>query len=150
MAPQWLQGLAAALASVPLTGCAEDVSPPTPPLLTDVTARGGWWNGGCPARNANEARLYDPSQEALSPELTARLQRQFPVGSNARQLERALRGQGFGPGETCANAPAVRNTQFRQSGGGFFGPYPIYASVAWEERNGRIVWTKGSVAFTGP
>lgn len=147
MAQQWLVCLAAALASVLLTGCVEDVSPPTPPLLSGVTAGGGWWEGGCPARNADEARLRDPAQEALSPELTARLQSQFPVGSDARQLERALRNQGFGPVEACANEPAVRSTQFRQSRDGF--PSGVFAHVAWEERNGRVMWTKGHVSFTG-
>lgn len=140
--------LATALAVLPLAGC-EDFSPPTPPLLADVTAGGGWWNGGCPARDAHEGRLQDPAQEALSPELTARLRSLHPVGSDARQLERSLRDQGFGAVVPCAGAPAVRTMEFRQSLDGFFGRRPgIYASVAWEEREGRIMWTKGHVAFT--
>lgn len=140
--------MAVALAVLPLAAC-EDFSPPTPPLLIGVSARGGWWEGGCPALSGDEVGLRDPALEALSPELTERLRSQFPVGSDARRLERSLRDQGFGAVVPCANAPAVRKMEFRQSVDGFFGPRPgIYASVAWEERRGRIMWTKGHVAFS--
>ena len=130
-----------------LVACSEPLEPPTPPLLVNVSGRGGWWEGGCPPRDS-----ADPSQEALSPELTARLAQQFPAGSDAALLERALRSQGFRiRGRPCPTAPAIRLAEFRQRGGGFSGPYPIFAHVAWEQDDGgRLVWAKGHVQFTGP
>lgn len=91
-----------------------------------------------------------PSREALSPELTERLAHQFPTGSDAGQLERSLLSQGFRVIRApCPTAPAIHLAEFRQTGGGFFA-YPIFAQVAWEQNDaGRLVWTKGSVTFTG-
>lgn len=144
--------IASAVAGLLLAACGELLNPPTPPLLRNVTAQGGWWNGGCPPRDAVEARLNAASPEALSPELTERLVRQFPVGGDAGRLERTLRDQGFQQVRApCATAPAIRLAEFRQRGGGFYGPYPIFAQVAWEQNGaGRLVWVKGTVAFTGP
>lgn len=129
-----------------LAGCT--LSPETPPLLNGVTAGGGgWWNGGCPQSESAPAGM----SEALSPELTARLKEAFPAGGSAINLENALRQQGFGKVTPCDEEPSVRTSIFRQTGGGFFGPYPIFAVVAWkQDEEGRILWTKGHVAFTGP
>ena len=92
-----------------------------------------------------------PEQEAISPELTERLARQFPVGSDAARLERALRDQGFQPTAPCPTAPAIRHAEFRQEGGGFYGPYPIFAQIAWEQDDaGLLRWVKSSVSYTGP
>jgi hypothetical protein len=133
-----------------LAGCDAPLDPPTPPLLINVSARGGWWEGGCPPRNAAQARHMPPSQEALSPELTERLAQQFPAGSDAGRMEGALRGQGFRVSAPCASDPAIHLAEFRQRGGGLF-VYPIFAQIAWEQSDaGRILWTKGHVAFTGP
>lgn len=143
--------ISSAVAGLLVAACGEPLDPPTPLLLRNVTAHGGWWNGGCPPRDAAEARLNAASPEALSPELTARLAQQFPVGSDAGLLERTLRDQGFQQvSAPCATAPPIRLAQFRQRGGGFYGPYPIFAQIAWEQNGaGRLVWTKGTVAFTG-
>jgi hypothetical protein len=144
--------ITAAAAGLFLAACGgEPPSPATPPLLRDVSAQGGWWNGGCPPRDAAEARLNATSPEALSPELTERLAQEFAVGSDAGRLERALRDQGFQVRAPCATVPAIRLAEFRQTGGGFYGPYPVFAQVAWEQDDaGRLVWAKGHVAFTGP
>lgn len=134
-----------------LGGCADKLTPPTPPLLQNVSAAGGWWNGGCPPRNATEAQLFEQSREALSPELMERLTRQFPVGSDASQLEHNLNEQGFTFRLPCDGHSAIHLGEFRQRGGGFYGPYPIFAQIAWEQNNaGEIMWIKGTVAFTGP
>ena len=142
-----------AVAWFALAGCAESdsLTPPTPPLLRNVSATGGWWNAGCPPTDATEARLYEPSEEALSPELTQRLTRQFPEGSDANRLVQTLKEQGFDFHSPCKGLPAIHLSEFRQSGGQLFGPYPIWAQVVWEQDDaGRIMWTKGTVAFTGP
>src|SRR5690349_2691930 len=96
-------------------GCADQdsLTPPTPPLLEGVSGPGGWWNGGCPPGNAAEAQLFPSSEEALSPELMERLGRQFPAGSDANRLERALRDQGFTLVAACNGHPSIRRAEFR-------------------------------------
>ena len=95
--------------------------------------------------------MFEPSREALSPELMERLARQFPAGSDASQMERILKEQGFSLRLPCDGLSAIRLGEFRQKGGGFNGPYPVFAQIAWEQNNaGRIMWTKGTVSFTGP
>jgi hypothetical protein len=136
-----------------VSSCGEPLTPPTPPLLEHVsTGRGAWWDGGCPPATEEQARINARTPEALSPELTDRLSRAFPAGSNAELLEHALVDQGFTIVRTpCRNAPTIHSAQFRQSGGGFYGPYPIFASVAWEvNAAGQLMWTKGNVSFSGP
>jgi hypothetical protein len=138
------------LSLLALGGCGDQLTPPTPPLLENVKAAGGWWNGGCPPRDATEAELFEPSREALSPQLMERLTRQFPVGSDASRLERGLAEQGFSLRLPCDGLRGIRLGEFRQTGGGFLA-YPIWAQIAWEQDDaGRIMWTKGTVSFTGP
>ena len=79
-----------------------------------------------------------------------RLRRQFPTGSNASLLERRLRQEGFSFRLPCEGLPAIHLGEFRQSGGGLHGPYPMFAQIAWEQDDaGRIIWVKGTVSFTG-
>jgi hypothetical protein len=88
--------------------------------------------------------------EAISPELSERLARRFPSGSDAAVLEQALFHDGFRPGRTCQKH-STRSADFLQEGGGFFGPYPMVATVAWKVANdGRILWTKGRVFYFAP
>ena len=68
--------------------------PRLPPLLTDVTAGGGWW-GACPPETTEEPHLREGEPLALSPELDQRLAQAFPPGSSEKQLLRTLREQGF-------------------------------------------------------
>ena len=95
--------------------------------------------------------MFEPSREALSPQLMERLTRQFPAGSDASRLERTLKKQGFSLRRPCDGLSTIHQGDFRQKGGGFYGPYPIWAQIAWEQDDaGRIMWAKGTVAFTGP
>jgi hypothetical protein len=80
-----------------------------------------------------------------------RLAREYPVGSDASRLERNLKEQGFSLSHPCDGLSTIHRGEFRQRGGGFYGPYPIFAQIAWEQdAAGRIQWAKGTVAFTGP
>jgi hypothetical protein len=88
--------------------------------------------------------------EATSPELCERLATRFPPGSAASVLEQALAQEGFRSGRTCQKH-LIRCAEFRQSGGGFFGPYPVDATIAWKVTgDDRILWTKGRVFYTAP
>src|SRR5262249_3502379 len=123
------------------------LTPPTPPLLENAHAAGGWWSGGCPP----QAEFEKGSDEAKSPELEDRLRMQFPPGTPANLLTRALLSQGFSLIEDCPNDSSIKRATFSQDGGGFFGPYPAFAIVAWKmDAEDQIVWTKGAVAYTGP
>jgi len=123
------------------------LDPPTPPLLKGTTGTGGWSTGGCPP----DGSFPTAGQEARSPELEARLKEQFPAGTPAIDLSRALLAQGFSPIENCPNDASISRVTFRQTGGGLFGPYPAFSLVAWKsDASGKVVWTKGTVAYTGP
>lgn len=138
---------AVVVAGILLAGCDDGLEPATPPILRNVTAGGGWWNGGCPSHY----KALSGDHEALSPELTQRLAKGFPTGSEAVLLKEALRSQGFRMQERCATEPSIRLAEFRQTGGRFYGPYPVFAQVTWKQDDaGRLVWSKGHVAFTGP
>jgi hypothetical protein len=143
------RGFIAAAVGTLLMACS-DLSPPTPPLLKGVTAKGGWWLGGCPPSTEAEA-VGSKDSESLSPELNDRLNHQFPAASDARQLGRALRDQGFEMISPCRNDASISRAEFRQGGGGFYGPYPIFAQIAWKQDQAhRLIWVKGTVSFTGP
>jgi hypothetical protein len=80
-----------------------------------------------------------------------RLARQYPIGSDASRLKRNLEEQGFSLSVPCKGLSAIHRGEFRQRGGGIYGPYPIFAQIAWQQDEaGRIMWTKGTVSFTGP
>src|SRR6185437_13140796 len=127
-----LAGLCAAILVVGALGIAcrldSRVQPPTPPLLRDATGHGGWWSGGCPRRTEFGERDAD---EARSPEIEDRLRKQFPAGSSASELKRALSSQGFTDPNKCETDSSITRMIFRQRGGGLFGPYPAFAVVAW-------------------
>lgn len=127
------------------------VQPRTPAILQGVRARGGWWNGGCPVPDEMASAVAAGLEEAHSPELTERLASCFPTGSDASRLESALQEEGFKLIAPCENDPTIHRAVFRQTGGGFFGPYPIDATVAWKVSDTQqIVWTKGHVWFIAP
>jgi hypothetical protein len=130
-----------------LAACAEPLRPATPPLLLNATASSGW-AGGCPP-HANELAFAKPEAHALQVE--ARLARDFPVGTPEQALVAALTRQGFKPDAACDNDPTIHRAMFYQTGGGFFGPYPAMANIAWKvDSEGRIVWTKANLMYTGP
>jgi hypothetical protein len=142
--------LALALAAF-LAGCEARLIPPTPPILSGASAGGGWSLAGCPPANNTERSLMRGGPEALSPQLDERLNARFPAGASGAGLESFLRSQGFVTLGFCANDSSIERMQFRQTGGGFYGPYPAFALVAWKvDDRGRVTWIKGYVAYTGP
>lgn len=127
------------------------LSPPTPPLLEGAEARGGWWNGGC-ADDPELAKFDRTSTEALSPTIQWRLSHEFPPGTPEALLRRSIQNQGFTmDAAPCRDDRSIRLAVFVQSGGGFFGPYPAVAQIAWKvDAQGKIVWAKGNIGYTGP
>ncbi|KMO22135.1 hypothetical protein QR78_07565 [Methylobacterium indicum] len=122
--------------------------PATPSLLQDVRAGSGWASMGCPQPTSPS---FASMSEALSPDLTPRLDALFPPGSDADALQTVLVAQGFGDIATCKDDPSIHHTAFRQTGGGFAGPYPIFAVVAWRRsEDGRVAWMKGFVSYLAP
>jgi hypothetical protein len=126
----------------------EGLAPPTPSLLKDAQAKGGWDSGGCPA-HPNEA-AFAKDGEAISPNVEKRLVQQFPAGTPEQELVLALQRQGFELIPPCDNDIQIHRAVFRQKGGGILGPYPMFANIAWKiDELGRVVWTKAFVAYTG-
>lgn len=124
--------------------------PPTPPLLKGASGEGGWWSGGCPAFDA-DGRLRPhaaPGREAISADLTRRLQHMAPGGSSASALEEALLKQGFRRLSPCEQDPSVHRAVFDQQGGGLL-RLPIFSVVAWKTEGDTIVWVKGLLAVRG-
>lgn len=139
---QEMRNWAFLLCALGVAGC----SLPMPPLLRGATAAGGGWYGGCPPANEVE-RQSMAGPEAISPELNQRLNAQFPDGTPATKLVSALVSQGFAQTAPCANDKTIRHAVFR----GGRSIFETWAEVAWkEDSDGRIVWVKGSVAYTGP
>jgi hypothetical protein len=140
----------AACMAVLVGGCAT-LNPQTPPLLRGVTTgHGGWASGGCPPTANFEYNLERIGQEASSPELAKRLSDKFPAGTSSKALIAYLSSQGFASIAACQNDGSIFRMSFNQSGGSPLGPFPMLAVVAWkEDGQGRIVWTKGQVSFTG-
>jgi hypothetical protein len=123
------------------------LSPPTPPLLAGAQAGDQLI---CPPHNSTEEILARPPQKGSS-EVEARLARQFPAGVDAGRLVATLRAQGFSFVDKCDNDTTIHGAQFVQGGGGFWGPRPVNADIAWKaDQAGKIVWTKANVAYTGP
>ena len=123
----------------------EPLKPPTPPLLEggggELVAR--THDSGCPP--------WDPSDRKNPGSIEDRLATAFPAGTPQDQLVRSLARQGFTVEPSCAVDPTIRSATFRQSGGGFYGPYPAFSMVTWKvDTAGRIIWASGWVAYTGP
>jgi hypothetical protein len=134
-------------AAVSLGACAEKLSPPTPALLQGAVASSGW-AGMCPP-TAAELPISVP--EAHAAQVEARLARDFPAGTPEAALRATLISQGFKPELACDNDPTIHRASFTQSGGGFAGPYPALANVAWKvDGQNRIVWTKANLMYVSP
>jgi len=126
------------------------LDPPTPPLLEGAEAAGGWWNGGC-APDPELQKFQRNSPEALSPTIERNLLREFPPGTPEANLRRSLITQGFEFDAPCREDQSIHRARFVQRGGGFFGPYPAAAEIAWKvDARDKIVWTKGNVGYLGP
>ena len=139
--------IALASTAAALTACAERLSPPTPPLLQGATASSGR-GGGCPPHPFEvSARLPD----AHAVQVEARLARDFPAGTPEEALRAALMRQGFQPETSCDNDPTIHRARFHQDGGGLFGPYPAFSTIAWKvDGEGRILWTQADLMYIGP
>jgi hypothetical protein len=134
---------AAAILSAALAGCAGAApTPPIPPLLQGATAGSG--TGGCPAYLAR----YPRSPCAHSPEVEARLSRDFPAGSPGGALEAELRRQSFLPAPPCEDDPSIHQMYFQQAADHCFCE-TTWANVQWKtDAAGRIVWTRANVEYT--
>lgn len=126
------------------------LKPATPALLQDATASGGgWWRGDCPA-NLTDVTVRQAG-EIRSPTIDARLLAKFPPGTSASALSHELLAEGFTMVGPCADDASIEQAEFRQQGGGLFGPYPAYAQVHWKvDKSGHVVWARGWIAYTGP
>ncbi len=86
-----------------------------------------------------------------SSDVEGRLARLFPPGTPEQDLVLALQQQGFRLSAPCESDTQIHRAVFNQSGGGLFGPFPVFADVVWKvDELGHIVWTKAFVAYTGP
>jgi hypothetical protein len=123
--------------------------PPVPPILRGVTARGGWW-GACPPMSDSEAESRRIMRElAISLEFDSRLASAFPPGSPQTALIDSLVGQGFVLSGECKADSTIRIASFHANGRGFIA-YATNAQAYWQvDTDGRIVWTKGFVSYTG-
>jgi hypothetical protein len=141
------------LSVVVLSGCAAACSSTNqksvPPILRNATAHGGWW-GACPPSSATEVESRRMMRDlAVSPEFNSRLENAFPQGSPEEALIDSLTGQGFVLSGQCKADSTIRFLSFHAEGSGFL-PYATNAQVYWQaDANGRIVWTKGFVRYTG-
>ncbi len=129
--------------------CSSTSQPVVPPLLRGATAQGGWW-GACPPSSETEKESRRiMGQLAISPEFNSRLQNAFPPGSAERDLLASLSAQGFVLSDPCKADSTIRIASFHADGRGFL-RYATNAQVYWQaDADGRIVWTKGFVAYIG-
>lgn len=122
----------------------EPLKPPTPPILTGLnTTLGTVHHSGCPPWE--DFDLRNPGG------IESRVEQAFPAGTQQENVTKSLIAQGFKVEPPCSTDRSVRYATFIQSGGGFYGPYPAYAVITWKvDAQGHVVWTSGSVAYTGP
>jgi hypothetical protein len=123
----------------------EPLHPSTPPLLRKSIAVGARLEhgSGCPPWESFDRE----NPGSIEPSVT----RAFPAGTTESVIVRTLSQQGFGIDSPCAADPSIRVATFRQSGGGFFGPYPEFAEITWKiDAEDRVIWASAWVGFTGP
>jgi hypothetical protein len=125
---------AAIILTLALTGCDffSPPKPPLPPLLRNATTTGGS-NLLC-EENGFRDRMgagSTPETASHSPEITARLRRAFPVGSNAAILRRELVAQGFEI-VGCEPDPTISFATFDQTGGNGITTMSAFGIVFWK------------------
>jgi hypothetical protein len=129
------------------SGCGSP-SPPLPPLLEGATAGGGA-NFLCAPGFADLGEGTTIETVGYSPEIAARLRRDFPPGSPSGALIAALREQGFSL-HRCATDPSIGHARFSQSGGNGITAMDAVADIYWKaDDEGRLVRTTGNIAFRG-
>ena len=123
--------------------------PPLPSLLTGVGASSGSTDG-C---TADDPERTGKSPLAWSPELNRRLERDFPLETDAIGFESKLRQLGFASLGSCRSDPTIKSAFFRQHGGSALRPgrLPMGATIWWKlnPEGQRLVWAKGMVGFDG-
>lgn len=135
-----------ALVCSALSACGESLSPPLPPLLKGATSTGGA-NFLCAQ---GQGQGSTPDTVSHSPEMVQRLEREFPVGSQASELRNALSRQGFVIHDACSPDKSISWASFSQTGGNGITVMAAFGKVHWkEDEAGRIVWTTGDTAFRG-
>jgi hypothetical protein len=121
-------------------------SPPLPPLLQNATTTGG-------VIDLCEPKTFKPGSEGTtpdtvshSPEIVARLNRDFPAGSSSDYLKTALLQMGF----SMIPCPGSLAARFDQTGGNGITSMRASAVIIWKaDAEGRILWTTGDIGYTG-
>lgn len=76
----------------------------------------------------------------------ARLSSRFPPGTAETTLANALAGMGFRPSGSCDEDRTIRSVRFDKRGSGLV---DVTAVAYWQaDSQGKILWTKGFVAYT--
>jgi hypothetical protein len=113
-----------------------------PEILRGATDPGG---SGTVCPHARLPQLQR-SPLGLSPEFNERLARQFPPGSDEQKLVGTLTAVGFQSIGTCEEDKSIRILRFDRRDDVFPG---VTAWVYWkDDSRGKILWTKGFVAYT--
>ncbi len=143
----WRLWTLVAIMSVMSSGLAageRPLAPPTPPLLRDARAGGGFWDA-C-IGDSYDSKL---GRLALSPEFDRRLRERFPRGTAVDALVGVLKEQGFKMQPPCDNDPSIRSAIFDQHGGSLYN-LPVYAVAVWKvDGFGKLAWTRGHVEYIG-
>lgn len=88
-----------------------------------------------------------PETASHSPEIVARLNRDFPKGSSSDNLKAALLKMGF----KSIQCPGNLAARFDQKGGNGITAMRASAIVIWKaDSSGRIIWATGDIGYTGP
>ena len=133
------------LTALSLASCA--IGPPLPPLLAHASAGGGSTDV-CPQANVIEGPPQGVAL-ALSPQLNARLLRQFPPGTDSREIVSTLLVQRFSLAGVCNTDDTIHIAIFNQNSSIRL-MWATHAVVYWKvDVRGRIVWTKGFVEYAG-
>jgi hypothetical protein len=127
-------------------GCSP--SPQLPPLLQDASTTGGS-NFLCHPADTRGGQGTTPGTVSHSPQIVARLHRDFPVGSPSDKLVSTLRQQGFTL-HRCEVDNAIGYALFSQKEGFAIMSYPASASIYWKaDTQGRLIWTTGDIGYRG-
>jgi hypothetical protein len=132
-----------------VAGC-EAPSPPLPPLLVGASSTGGPNYLSEPYAPPPDTRGATTETAAHSPEIVARLGREYPQGTAADKLRSSLLHQGFEI-QRCPWNPSLYFARFDQTGGNGITSMAASAIVIWKiDDAARIVWATGDIGFRGP
>lgn len=136
----------AVICLVGVSAACSSPSPPLPPLLQNATTTGGTTDICEPITLERGSEGTTPDTVSHSPEIVARLNRDFPPGSRSDNLRTALLGMGF----KMIPCPGSLAARFDQKGGNGITTMRATAIIIWRaDSEGRILWTTGDIAYTG-